>query len=333
MTPETELDLRRLQEAILVVEYWRQRGLARPSETYRPHRLGQLQFHESEHTIRCLFPGNGFGKTRCIAEEVHAWCSHSCRWQNTPEWPIQAVWLARNRKQFALLRDQLEVETFGDEAEYTSGEAGGVYTWEDGSKLHLGVAARSGDWKKWEGINPDLVVFDELPRQDVWREMMMRRRVRKKTRFCVAATATSSGVWAEAEIYRPWLDHHLEQGLELWREDAHPTRKRDGGYVFPLVPGQDAHSVNNHPTMWVWTRGGIYSNPAADEDDFRWYEDRKWTSDKEREVRLWGGFANWLGDSVFDEAGLMYLLEQAKKLRLQTPGVKQGRFVGYRRAS
>ena len=330
LKPAIEAELYALREAILVAEYWRLRGFAKPSETYKPHPLGQLQFHKSHHIIRCLFPGNGFGKTRCIAEEVHAGGTHSNRWQKTPDAPVQMIWLARSTDQFDLMRDQLEVETFGSDATYKSGK--NLYEWADGSKLHLKVANKAGEWRKIEGINPDLVAFDEMPRRDVWREMMMRRRVRKKTRFVVAATATQSGMWAQTELYAPWIKHHEALGLVEWDEGSHPTPRLDGTYLYPMMPGEDAHTVNSHPTTWIWTHGGIYSNPAADQGDVDWYEARNWTSQKERMVRLWGGFADWLGDSVFDEDGLRYLLERVKELKSNTTGTRSGRMVGYRRA-
>lgn len=329
LSPETDAQLRRLREAILVAQYWQTRRIEHPSESYKPHELGQRQFHEAPHPIRWLAPGNGFGKTRCIGEEAHAWCTHSNRWQQTPEGRVNVVWIARSKLQFRLIREQIEAETIGREAKYRPGDGGGEYRYPEGDTITIGIAAKSGDWHKYEGINPDLVVFDEMPRQDLWREMMMRRRVRKKTRFAVAATATTAGVWAEEEIYSEWLRHHEEQGLAEWVEEIHPRRLRNGATIYPLETGADAHSVNDHPTIWMWTRGGIYSNPAADAQDFDWYEARRWSSSKEREVRLFGGFQNWLGDSVFDEDGLRYLLDRARELRMHTTGTKGGRIVGY----
>jgi hypothetical protein len=328
--PDLEEQLRRLKEVILVASYWQERGYTHPSETYKPHELGQLQFHRSTHIIRCLFPGNGFGKTRCIAEEAHAWCTHTNRWQKTPDWPVQVLWIARGKKQFKLIRDQIEVETIGTSAKFRGSDSDGEYIYPGGDTITIGLASKSGDWHKYEGINPDLVVFDEMPRQDLWREMMMRRRVRKKTRFAVAATATTAGSWAEEEIYTDWLLHHEQQGLAEWIEDSHPKRTKEGAWLYPLEVEPDAHGVNNHKTTWVWTKGGIYSNPGADASDFEWYEGRKWSSQKEREVRLFGGFNNWLGDSVFDEGGLSYLLDRARELRRITTGVRSGRVVGYR---
>lgn len=86
---------------------------ARPADDYRPHDRGQLQFHQSTHTIRGLFPGNGFGKTTAVAAEIDAWCRHTNRWQETPRWPIVAVWFCPQYSQFGLLREQLETDIIG----------------------------------------------------------------------------------------------------------------------------------------------------------------------------------------------------------------------------
>ena len=45
----------------------------RPSDWYRPHGGGQRQFHQSRSIVRCLFPGNGFGKTTAAGKEVNWW--------------------------------------------------------------------------------------------------------------------------------------------------------------------------------------------------------------------------------------------------------------------
>ena len=58
----------------------------RPSRRYMPGRThdldgnpvpeierGQLQFHKSPHIIRIAAPGNGWGKSSCITNEISWW--------------------------------------------------------------------------------------------------------------------------------------------------------------------------------------------------------------------------------------------------------------------
>jgi hypothetical protein len=51
----------------------------RPSDFYRPHTGGQRQFHQAPHIVRCLFPGNGFGKTTAAGNEVNWWVTTATR--------------------------------------------------------------------------------------------------------------------------------------------------------------------------------------------------------------------------------------------------------------
>lgn len=255
----------------------------RPFEYYAPSSPGnpgpfsnQIGFHTAPHTIRGLFPGNGWGKTTALGAEANAWGYHLNAWQRTPDWPVLMLWFAKLEDQFELICEQLRTQIFGTGVKWTPSAS--TFEWPDGSRLVVGLADRSSDWKKWQGIPVDLVIFDEEPAIALWREMMMRRRGMRKTRFCVGATATTGDSWMAKEIYKPWVDWHREKGLDetraLWEQ--------------------------SHPDIWLWWRGGIGDNPGADESDKAWYESRTWSSPKERAVRLGGGFQSWTGDAVFD---------------------------------
>lgn len=268
---------------------------AHPSDSYAPHDAGQIQFHRSKHIIRALFPGNGFGKTRCIAEEAHAWCTHSNRWQTTPAWPVDVVWVCPDYQQFGKLQPQLEGETIGDDAKFVTTKLGSFYRYADGSRWWVTSADRS--WKFFQGINPDLILFDEVPPIKLWREAMMRRRGRKLTRYGVAATATEGISWMEGQIYEPWLDHH-----------------RLAGYSMEAAVG-----VQRHPYIWCQPYGSAADNPANGEDVWDWYNAQTWGSEKEKQVRLFGGFADFTGDGVFDEKALTRIREGIAAWRNQYP--------------
>lgn len=264
---------------------WRQRLIARsvlqqfresrPADDYRPHDLGQVQFHAASQTIRGVFPGNGWGKTTAAAAEIDAWCRHTCRWQETPAWPIVAVWFCPQYSQFGLLREQLETDIIGRNIPWRKTQDGSYYEYPDGSRWYVASADRK--WSFLQGINPDLIMFDEMPSGPLWREMMMRRRGTRKTRFIVAATATDGMNHIADAVYIPWRDHHATLGLS---EDAAMDEQR-------------------HGNIWCWPSGGIRDNPGADQTDVDWYEQTVWTSEKEKKVRLHGGFEDWTGDAVF----------------------------------
>lgn len=258
---------------------------AAPADWYRPHLEGQRQFHQAPHVVRALFPGNGFGKTTAAGVEVNWWATHAHPWQTIRSWPQLIVWCCETYKQFKLLRSQLEHDCFDGSVRFNKVDH--VYTWENGSAMFL--VSGDSSWTHVQGINPDLVIFDEAPPQALWTEMQMRRRGMRKTRYVFAATATQGLDFMHRELYLPWLKHHAARGLN---EDQAMARQL-------------------HPLTWVWAKGGIDSNPGADAGDRAWYRSRSFNSEAERRVRLGGGFADFSGTPIFD---LARLEEQRKHL-------------------
>jgi hypothetical protein len=253
----------------------------RPSDFYRPHARGQRQFHQSQHIVRCLFPGNGFGKTTAAGCEVNWWLTYAHPWQKIPKRPLIIIWCCETYKQFKILRAQLESECF--DRPYRFNKVDNVYT-VPGPHGDSQLFLVSGDssWTNIQGINPDLVVFDEQPPEALWNEMKMRRRGLRKTRYIFAATATQGMTWMYRDLYLPWLEHH--------RKAMH-------------VSEQEAMKFQGHPTTWVWAKGGIHDNPGC-ADDVAYYHGLKFNSEAERQVRLGGGFADFSGTPVFDLVAL-----------------------------
>lgn len=251
---------------------------SRPSDFYHPHKGGQRQFHQSRSIVRCLFPGNGFGKTTAAGVEVNWWVNHCHPFQQTPKWPVIAIWCCETYKQFKILRTQLESECF--DRPFTFNKTDHVYTFGDGSQLFL--VSGDSSWTHIQGINPDVVIFDEEPPEALWNEMKVRRRGKRKTRYVFAATATQGMTWMYHDLYLPWLKHHQADGLD----EAH------------------AMQAQTHPRLWVWARGGICDNPGADQGDRDWYASQTFNSEAERQVRMGGGFADFSGTPVFDAVAL-----------------------------
>lgn len=263
-----------------------ERRATRPSDWYRPSTM-QTAFHKAPHIIRFMCPGNGAGKTTAMGIEMNWWARHKHPWQAVPKWPIASLWFCTQLRQFDILRPQLESECLDAGWKFNGQDS--FYEWPDGDKLWIVPADR--DWRYIQGVNPDIVAFDEEPPLKLWREMMQRRRGKRKTRFIIGATATQGISWMEPEIYTPWVEHHKAKGLDTER----------------------ALTDQSHPTTWVWDRGGIRDNPGADAADVEWYETRTWANAKERKVRLSGGFENWSGDAVFDLDALDWLRTRAER--------------------
>lgn len=248
-------------------------------ESKPAERRMQRRFHESTHTIRALFPGNGAGKTTTMGVEFDWWAQHNHPYQLTPAHPIVGVWFTLKFQQFEIIREQLERRAF------TRGwvwhEQKHMYRWPNGAKLYLFSA--DSDWTTAQGINPDLVIFDENPPHKIWREMQMRRRGDKKTRYMIGATATQGLTWMFTDVYQRWLRFHEEKGLD-----------EDQAMVQQL-----------HNFIFCWPKGGIEDNPGSDQVDRQWYNEQvSYASPAEKEVRTRGGFRDFNATPVFDQPQL-----------------------------
>lgn len=275
-----------------------------PSTLYNPHDRGQLQFHLARHMIRGLFPGNGFGKTTAAIAEANDLCTHGYRWGYGVTWPASVIWFAQIFDQFELLKPQIDEEIIGDQAVWNASKH--RYEYPNGSQIWVVSCDRK--WTAVQGINPDLVIFDEQPKLSIWREMLMRRRGKRKTRYVFAATATQGMSWMYDEVYLPWLEHHKELSLD---SDA-------------------ALEIQSHPRIWCWPKGGIDDNPGADAEDREHYHTTTWSSEKEKKVRLHGGFEDWTGDPVFNPEAIEFLRSQIPSLRERQDRFRSGMLMGKR---
>jgi hypothetical protein len=263
------------------------RARARPSDGYidgvpklPDERKMQLQFHSSTHIIRAMFPGNGAGKTTTMGVECDWWLQKDHPHFVIPSWRIVVIWFTLKYQQFDVLREQLERKCLSRGWAWNSQKH--KYTWPNGSQMFIFSA--DADWAAAQGINPDLICFDENPPVKIWREMQMRRRGDKQTRFCIAATATKGLTWMFTDVYKPWLEAHKKLGLT---EDQAMVRQL-------------------HPTIFCWPKGGLEDNPAASEVDKDWYNNQvRYGSDAERIVRTGGGFQDLNSKPVFNQTALL----------------------------
>lgn len=240
----------------------------------------QLHFHRSPHVIRAMFPGNGAGKTTAAGVEVDMWIQHSHMFPDqNPIQPhaISVLWVCLYLNKLDNLRQQLEDECLT--AGYKWNEQKKKYTWASPALGSLTFGSNDGDWESFQGGAWDLVVVDEECDSRLMRELLMRRRGRRQTRYVIAATATRGKNWMYSWVYKPWLDFH--GSLAMSEEQAMLEQR--------------------HPTIWVWPRGGIENNPGAGRYDKEWYDNALRTATPaERRVRSFGGFQDFNASPVFD---------------------------------
>lgn len=300
---------------VLAHRAWEQLRLLDPTKLYQPtdpHTTpggGQLPFHQAAHAIRFLFPGNGWGKSAAMGHEVQAWMTHSNRWQTTPKGKITAIWFCPQYKQFDILRHMLQEKCFGCYPKWHVSDH--YFEWPDGGRMY--VASHDRDWSYLQGIPVDLCLFDEHFPERLWTEMLLRRRGAKRTRFVIAATMTKGMTWEYKQIYRPWLDAHTAKGL------TEPQ----------------AIASQEHQDIFCWPYGGIADNPSMSKEDVRWYAEAvTYSSDKEKLVRLGGGFQDWSGEAVFDYDALARMELRVTALEAATPfAIPLGTFMLHREAA
>jgi phage terminase large subunit-like protein len=223
----TTSEEKELKRAVSFAYLLRKRSSVVPADEYEPHHhvfreggarplgetSGQLQFHQATQPVRVAAPGNGWGGTLAMACEIDAWMRHLNRWQETPDWPVIAVWFCPEFRQLAILLQTLRQSSFGSLPRFTEGGFGGPrFIWSDGGTLYLASYDRS--WTHLQGIELDLIAFDEQPPEALWREMAQRRRAQRKTKYVCKATQTLGRTWMATDIYEPWRTHHEAPGLD-----------------------------------------------------------------------------------------------------------------------
>lgn len=256
---------------------------------YQPHPHGQQQFHRAEHVFRICAPGNGWGKTAAIAAEVGYWIAGFCpilspdeNRTRYPQWPRIINIVVTKFDHWEKIRK--DWEKFWPKGWSFNGQRH-VYTWPDGSQCFL--ISGEGDWKNEQGTNPDLIAFDETCPASLWRELRMRRRGQRKTRFIFAATQTQGLTWMYTDLYQPWLQWHAKRG---YTEDMAVDVQ---GHEF------DDPELAGVPGIWCWPYGGAGDNPANSAQDVALYRQATFGSDIEKAVRMQGGFRDFSGKPVF----------------------------------
>lgn len=283
------------QRAHYVAQLLAQRALEvfatnRPGWMIHPHEHGQLQALSSDHIYRVLIPGNGWGKTTCMALDADMLMQRNDPFKpqvlpafDGPDRPTTAIWVCQKYQQFEVMQPAMEgIFTRGWKwraqhhcYEWSNGVAGG-----GGSRLF--ILSGDSDWTAIQGVEIDAVYFDEHPDRKLWNEMLYRRRGQRKTRYMVAATMTQGITWFVTSLIQEWEKYCRDQGLS----------------------GEQAKQQQPHPKIFMWPSGGIHDNPSMGQEDVDHYASITTASEKEREVRSKGGYSDFAGSPVFDIAAL-----------------------------
>lgn len=206
MTPDKISKLGREEKTrLLGLIRERKRRLRDRQEVYTPNE-GQIQVHRSHKKLRCVFSGNGAGKTALAVNEV-IW---ACQGYNPitetftrvpatvvvlldhPE-KVEDLWLPELMKWTIIKEDQLK-------------KRGKPYVnqivFPNGSKINF--MFHQQEPMIFESIELDVLVADEPPPRQAY--VALRRGARKKgrkPRFLIVGTPISCP-WMRTEIFEPW---------------------------------------------------------------------------------------------------------------------------------
>lgn len=257
-----------------------------PYEWYEPHPK-QLQFHQAQHEIRALFPGNRFGKSAAAAMEAQWFCTRTHPHRFNPADPGDVIWACPSFSQFEGLLPDLRALIWGTKPKWHKGD--NILEFPNGGRLW--AWSRDRAWDVLKGLNPAAIIFDEDALAALWNESKARGYGRQETAKIITNTATEAiGTWMETEIYRPWLEYHRERGYSEI----------------------EANALQLHPSLFVITIGGIGDNPSL-VDKVEKFRAQVWDGgEDEWHVRNFGGFRYIGARGVFDSGGLKHLMEMTK---------------------
>lgn len=187
------------------------------AEVYKPNR-GQVEVHGSEMTVRCVFSGNGAGKTALTVNEV-LWAAKGYnpiteKFTKVPSRVIVLldhpekvtdVWLPEIMKWTNLKPEQLHKRG----KPYVS-----RISFPNGSEILF--MFHQQEPMLFESIELDFMAADEPPPRHIY--IALRRGGRKrnrKARYLIVGTPIT-GSWLRKEIYDPWTSGELK-GVDCFR--------------------------------------------------------------------------------------------------------------------
>jgi hypothetical protein len=168
--------------------------------------LGQFKVHKSKAQLRCVFSGNGAGKTTSAVQEA-GWVAQGYNPIHGEYTPVPArvivvidhpekadtVWIPELLKWFNISPEQLQKR---------GRHSTSAIVFDNGSEILF--FTHSQDPLAFESIECDAAIFDEPPPRSIW--IGLRRAGRKKDTqpmYLIVGTPLM-GSWMRQEILEPW---------------------------------------------------------------------------------------------------------------------------------
>ncbi len=217
-------------ELLTLIEEKEKRELLQ-KDAYKPH-AAQLRVHQSAALERYLFPGNGFGKSAALVNEVH--------WAATGYNPIKKIHTPVPAKIALILDTPEKMEDFlaeyrnwhhiDDKQLHKMGRPHPVVmNWDTGSMLR--VLTHDVNPTKLEGSQWTHVFIEEPPPKPVFTAVARGGRIKGRPLQIFMAGTPVSAAWLRTDIYEPWSKGELPH-VECFKGRTADNRENlDEGYI------------------------------------------------------------------------------------------------------
>jgi phage terminase large subunit-like protein len=174
---------------------------------YKPYDI-QIQAHKSRNKILLVLGGNRSGKTWYAVAEVFLYALGRVVFAETPDPPIVIWYIMPSLPMFRRTilpvvrklapRGEIELTRNGD----IITKKDNIIKFKNGSEIHF-LSADMGQ-RRLQGASVDLVVMDETPDEDIYKEALARIQDRRGRLIMVFAPIDVRTFWVRDHIYLPW---------------------------------------------------------------------------------------------------------------------------------
>jgi len=243
---------------------------------YKPH-AGQLAFHKCLAPIRCLFPGNRWGKTHAAARECNWWATGRHPYRQTYDPPV-IIRVAGDGYETAV--EGVLLPAFRgavDERDLQGGSWAQAYhhgkhrlTYKNGSTIDF-MSYKQADLGRgaqmFAGRALDLYWPDEHSPYEVWEENQARVGLRP-LQTIITLTPILGKTWEHELLFEPWEQGRgPELGVECFTGQIHDNEylSKEGVQRFLMMVKDPQMREIRESGMWLNLGGDVYSmwNPEV----------------------------------------------------------------------